>query len=219
MAFDGNFDLVKLDATTLEEVGRVTLKAAVVGAGLVRDLSITSDGTRGAIPLEWLGEVKYLDLETMSVLQTITTSESRPRIAAITPDGSEIFVFYNQFADAEIYDTQGFGATALPIAGGATSPRYGNAIFGPDGRLYVSRRPGDGSAALLILDPATPDMNQVGLYNGNQLTAITFDATGALLFGKTLGDRLTVLDVATETQLITRLAGAQVRGHHLSITR
>lgn len=219
--FDGDMQLVKLDAVTLDEVGRVTLASAVT-TGLVRDLSITADGTRGAVALEQLSKVIYVDLvDTMAVLDTIDTPNTRPRIAAIQPDGAKIFVFYNQVVDAEIYDTAALSAppTPLPILAGGSSPRLGGALFGPDGRLYLARRPGDGSAALIIFDPLDPITGQTGLYTGNQMLGIALNPAGTLLYGKTLGDQITALDLATSTPLQTQLAGARVKGHHLSVTR
>jgi DNA-binding beta-propeller fold protein YncE len=220
LGFAGDIQLVKLEAETLTEVGRVTL-AAATATGVVRDLSITADGTRGAIAIDWRGEVAYVDLENMTVIQTINTTELRSRIATITPDGSNIYVFYNAVADGEIYDTSGFGATPLPIlaAGGGSAPRLGVAIFGPDGRLYLAGRPLDGSAALTIFDPVDPFTNQIPLYTGNQMLAVTFNRDGTLLYGKTNGDQMTVLDVATDTLLDTVSTGTETKGHSMSVTQ
>lgn len=215
--FNGDIELVKLATETLEVIDRVTLFTAAT-MGDARGLSITADGTQGAVALDRLSQVVHLDLENMVVLQAIDTTETRPRVATITPDGTSIYVFYNQSTDGEIFATSDYSSTTLPILAGGTSQRVGNAIFGPDGRLYLARKPFDGSSALVIFDPSDPVNLQTGLFPGNQLFAVTMGPDGQTLWGKTDG-QIKAVDIATDMPILSQQAGTTPKGHHLSITR
>ena len=136
-----------------------------------RKLSLSADGSRGAVPLTDLGEIVWIDLDAFSVIDTdavtsgvqnfdVSATSSMPRLAAVSPDGSEIAVAYvDGDGSLDVIDTS-TGAISLLVPpsvilfGDPMDNTYPTFLeYGPDGRLYYGRKFNNTITGLSIYDP------------------------------------------------------------------
>jgi hypothetical protein len=208
-AVNQSVDLVKLDATTLEVVGRVNLvadappqlRAAKGGVGL------SPDGATAVVALSQTTTAVVVNTTTMTVERTADLSAAAvfPRHSVIAPDGATAYVWHG--GDFAITSTQ---LSVIDIATGDSELINGAAAgangaprmfgFGPDGLLYIARYAGNpGFAGLSIVDPAQDnlasdffiDVNLYGMFfdpDGLHVWIIDYDTSPAVLRKLALGD-------------------------------
>lgn len=217
-----NYYLVKVDVATQAVVARLELFMPGREGSRIkpRHLSMTADGTMGALAIDFVGGIQLIDLTgEMSVVETFDTMANgygeRIRNAAITPDGSRIF-----FPDASDNFSYTYGdyvdsdnVIALDVATGAYSqlvvtdqitstPRQFE--FGPDGRLY---HVGDCSQ-VNVYDVDT--MTQVAAYD--QYTCsdhFGFDGEGEFLYSFD-SSRTSIYDLSDDTYTGVTYTGLNV---------
>jgi DNA-binding beta-propeller fold protein YncE len=208
----GQTYLVKIDARTLEERSRVLLVSATQGDKQSRArghrLSITADGREGAMAVKNIEKVFHLDLETMEVLREIQMSPgiagAKVRYAAIRPDGAEIYVCYrNAMNRLEVINTANYAISPLLIEGATISGRPGDMLFGPDGRLYFSRKniPA-GNPGLVIITPGAAGF--IPMLTGSSVYGVDFSPDGSKMYvADQVGSVVRVYAIPGEVQLDT----------------
>jgi len=185
-------EVVKLSAKNLSVKGRVTVwtdpgppPVSLSGEGggsppynpeiRGRQISVTPDGTRGAVSISGASECSLLNLSSMSVIDTYTTAGFHPRYAAVSPDADYIVVNYTWRDDSdgtlEMIDTDtGVGTDLIPDTLDAGTSTYSPFLeWGPDGRLYYGRAWNASVPGLSIWEPVGDTWVEVtGLY-GNAI--------------------------------------------------
>jgi hypothetical protein len=180
-------EVVKLDAATLDVMDRVTvwtpppvgLGAGEGGGGTTSDIrgrvvSVTPDGTRGAISITGASEVSLLNLSNMTVMDTWTTSGAVPRHPAISADASTIAVAYTSRDGSdgtlELIDTATGSLTDLApdTLDVGTNTSSGFLSYGPDGRLYYGRAYNGTVPGVSIYDPIGDTWSEIAGY-GNAI--------------------------------------------------
>jgi hypothetical protein len=152
----------KLNASNLSIVDSVELFPSTVippptDGGLTyleyrgRRLSISDDGTMGALAVTDLGTVYLLDLNGLTVVDQddvtagdqgfdVSATSITPRHAAISGDASTIYVAYSgNDGTLDVIDVATGGITTLAPLTLSTNNNVGFLEFGPDGRLYYGR--------------------------------------------------------------------------------
>jgi DNA-binding beta-propeller fold protein YncE len=172
-------ELVKLDALDLSVVDRVEVMPSSVippvadgGTTYVeyrgRRLSVSADGTLGALAITGVGTVMLVDLATMTVLDQdalalgnqgfdVSATSQEPRLVALSPSGETIYVAHAGPGDGtlDVIDVASGGITALaPPTPSSIESKNGFLEFGPDGRLYYGRQEPGVAPGLSIYDTA-----------------------------------------------------------------
>ncbi len=185
-----NVQLVELDAFSLRERRRLEVVTASTGGRDTRvrghRLTLSADGTRGALALKNAEEVLHLDLTSLTVLRRVPVESGsvngRVRYGVLSPDGARIFVAYRGVPGRlDVIDTSTYAITPLPLTAPAVSANPGDLIFGPTGRLYFSRKNvAAGEASLIILNLTT--MTQTPRLNGGRIMGLDFSPDGAIAY-------------------------------------
>ena len=150
--------LVRVNRDTLAVTGSLTLFTADVDEhSRVRSLTITPDGTRGAVAAMGRGSVYVVDLVNMTLVTEVDVSGTAGRFcedAAISPDGATVYLackgdgHQNTLAgvDLNIGDITVIDVATSAVTGTITPPNVVTAgadlgisglRFGPDGMLYL----------------------------------------------------------------------------------
>jgi hypothetical protein len=170
--------VVKLNAANLAKIDSVEVFPATVippvADGAItyleyrgRRVSISDDGTTGAMAVTDLGTVYLLNLSNMTVTDVdgvtagtqgfdVSGTAITVRHAAISGDGSTIYVAYNDSSDGtlDVIDVATGGITTeAPTTVSAGDSQPGFLEFGPDGRLYYGRNYDGAVPGLSIFDP------------------------------------------------------------------
>lgn len=154
----GTIEVVKLDRATLAEVGRAVLLTGVSEAQ-GRELTLSADGSRGAIAIKVNGDsygvpaeqvhgrffvlntsdMSIVDGDDAAAFESFDVSSYNAEVdaATISPDGSTVYVVTDN-QDAPMINVDIATGTATPVEGhGLEGELYTrNLTFGPDGRLY-----------------------------------------------------------------------------------
>jgi hypothetical protein len=171
-------ELIKLNAKTMAEVDRVTVYEPVALAGdgggsssiRGRPLSISADGTLGALPITEAGLVSLINLTSMTLVDTdsvtpgeqgfdVSATGTGARFAAISPDKLSICVAHQTSdspdgtLDSIDVATGGIVAMAPDTAAPAGEHRAAFLTYGPDGRLYYGRGNSAVTPGVSIFDP------------------------------------------------------------------
>ncbi|MHC5010571.1 MAG: hypothetical protein ACYTG6_06405 [Planctomycetota bacterium] len=164
--------LVKIDRATMTEVGRVTLILGSTNDARAKAFSCNAAGTWGVTSLNQEGQVFLIDLVTMTIIDTdagvpgvqpydVSAMGMAPRDAAMSPDGSRIYVGFTGDDGSDgtlgVIDTATGMMTPLPLPSTYVRNYIGNLVFGPDGKLYFAHGYTTivGEPGLSIYDPAT----------------------------------------------------------------
>lgn len=226
----GAVTLHKLNASTLAEVDSLVVYEPVVppvdgGSSPQyrgRAISMNSDGTLGAIPLLRLGLVAYVNLETMELIDTDDVTEgtqlfdvngtsAEPRMVAMAPDGSAIYVAYSY--DSGIDGTLDVIDTATGTITTSAPPTLetfagpGMLKFGPDGRLYYGRVYLSGTGAgLSIYDPGTDTWIEIP--DSDYCYSLAFSADGSTYYVNDYDEgQFRMYDIATDALLTFEASG------------
>jgi len=155
--------------STMEVVGELDVSGSIArdcdDHGVLKRLSMSSDGSIGAVALFNGGRVILVDLDDMELIKSILVNDIdddklEPHYTAVSPDGSKVYVAYNgnDEGSLDVIDTEDFSMTEFPISV-PNSDDVADLRFGPDGRLYYSRR--DGTNPLFIFDLSTDPVTEV----------------------------------------------------------
>jgi hypothetical protein len=221
-----DIDLIRLDRTTLAEVDRLNLLTASTVRPKASHLSMTPDGSLGAVAVVREGKVFLVNLETMTLVDgdpntagdqpfDVSASSTEPRHVAISPDGATLAVAYRGDgrggpAHDESLDLINVADAAItPLA--VTTPTADNTdnlpaflTFGPDGKLYYGRK--DGAVALSVFDLAGPTEVEIGA--GTISNAMTFAPDGSAFAWTTDGGTAVHLDLTTGDPIPLEATGA-----------
>ncbi|MEZ4366399.1 MAG: hypothetical protein R2939_08940 [Kofleriaceae bacterium] len=180
-------ELIKLARTTLAEVERVTLVAPGTTRVRASSLSLSADGRMAALAIRRTGQLLRIDLETMTVVDTVDTSarSTEPHRVALAPDGGRVYISYRGDgrggpAHDDALDAYDFAAgtfTALAMttpSAGLTDNKTAFLTFGPDGRLYFGRK--RGAVGMSVFDVGTGAETE--LLAGHAADGIVFGTDG-----------------------------------------
>ncbi len=164
--------VVKLNSKSLAVVDSVDVvdTAPVPVGGPVlnprgRNLSLSADGTQGAMAIVEAGQVFLLNMTNLTVIDQdavtagnqgfdVSATSVDCRVAAISPDGTEIYVAYkNSDGTLDVIDVATGTITPLAPTTLGTSVNISFLKFGPDGRLYYGRNFDATAPTLSIFDP------------------------------------------------------------------
>lgn len=228
---DGDVILVEMtqNANMLTETGRTTLTSALAADGVRgRRMSISPDGTRAAVPLFGKGEVAFVDLSNLQVIDTdaatagvqnldVSTISTTPRETVFAPDSSKLYVgFSRKGGDTnaiQVVDLSDFSQTTL-----ATTVAGAGAVndlqFDANGRLWVAWHATDASdaGAISVYDLSGPtetviDTTTTMADNGRYANAIAFSQHMARAYVAFQGDpnaptwKLATIDTSTLTRV------------------
>jgi hypothetical protein len=174
--------LVELQTSDLSEVGRVTLladSADKITRGFLFDIS--PDGTRAAVPIHPPGQVAFVDLTTMTLIDTdgatagtqnldVSATYVDPISVAYASDGDTLFMVPREGTGGLVkIDTATYAITAEPATTVVDRTATGMLVRGPDGRIYDTHRV---DPELQIYDPGDDSWTEIDL--PNQARGITF---------------------------------------------
>lgn len=219
-AFTGSLvQIVRLNASDLSEIDRLTLVSDGVDPIVGRGLAVDGGGTFAAAAVFGPNDrrVYRINLAAFNVNnQTTVAGTTRINSIAISNDGSDVYLGYRDGTGADAMGKWSPPAAIvnidLPTAG--SSPRMGRMKFGPDGRLYLSMRAGT-PQGVFAFDPNSQMFAQI---TGQAARASALSPDGTRLF--TVDDQfppsVRIIDVATTsivsaTQLDTEFSLG--RGH------
>ncbi len=219
--------LVKVDRTTMEVVSRLELTPANSGARL-RRLSISSDGSTGALAVDWSGDVDVINLNNMTLTKSVNVTGdcgARPRYAAIAPDASKVYVACNDTDSTDLPNPDG-AITVIDLSDysmssitptTATGTNYVSDLqFGPDGRLYYAR---DGGQYLSIFDVSTTPPTEKEIPNADVVSrcraGISFSPYGDYYYCLNNSSDLQVFKMSDDSLFDSYNVGT--RGYHMLI--
>jgi len=128
---------------------------------------MTADGSTGAVALDREGLVALVDLDAMSVIQSVDVSAQGTfcQFATISPDGSHTYVAFKDYdlsgvglvdevndGTMVIIDNTTLGTSTLAPFTVSDGNLPGFLEFGPDGRLYYGRKDTDTASSLTVYD-------------------------------------------------------------------
>jgi streptogramin lyase len=208
--------LVRLDAKTLTETGRVSLYSGATTDARARSVALSPDGTRLAVSMFGIDVVRFFDTQTMVELdsdpgtsgtQPVSTL-ARPKSIAYGPDGKALFVYYvtKNTAGTSLsrIDTMTYARTEIDV--GAAS--FGMVAPGPDGRIWVVRGGAVSGSSLGRLDPSSGTIDDVATAS-EALAGVVFSKDGTRAYlprylgPDPLPGAITVVDVATAMRIDT----------------
>lgn len=211
--------VVRLNASDLSEIDRVTLISDGVDPIVGRGLAVDGGGTFAAAAVFGPNDrrIYRINLAAFNVNNQVTVGgTARINSVAISNDGSDIYIGMNSGTGADVMGKWSPPAAItnidLPTAG--NSPRMGRMKFGPDGRLYLNMRQGTPSG-VYAFDTNTQTFSQI---TGQAARASALSPDGTSLF--TIDDQfpptVRIIDVETTsiisaTQLDTEFSLG--RGH------
>ncbi len=184
--------VVKLDAATLTETGRVTIIDDEDDLySRVKHLAISPTGDRLAVPVndDDTAMVHIVNTSTMTVAQSVDLSTVltgfKAKQAAIDSTGS--FAYVNGYGMTSLakVDLGTFAVTGVALEGFATS-YAGEVVAGADGVIYVSS----------YADSAALAPHGLARVDGTTVTYVDDDAYGPMAL---LGDRLIIADDSTNS--------------------
>jgi hypothetical protein len=224
-------DLVKIDLGTLAEIGRVNLVTDSALGARGRRLSMSADGSVGALPVLREGKVFILDLDGMAVTRVVDVSAIHPFVqsAAVAPDGTQTYVAFREgWGDGlpvvehdgtlTVVDHSDWSTAQLAPPTLQNGTKLGFLRFGPDGKLYHGRKNLQSSTgALSVYDPATGswdirDLAAASTLDFEHASAIAFSADGSQAWVADTNTSLAVhlMDLATGdhlSEIATRRVG------------
>jgi hypothetical protein len=174
--------LVELSTTDLSELGRVTLvsdAADRLTRGYLFDVS--PSGTRAAVPIHPPGQIAFVDLTTMTVIDTdpgtagdqhldISGTYPDPHSVAYSADGATLYVVPREGLGGLVkVDTGTYAITAEAATTAVNRTATGRLALGPDGRIYDAHRI---DPELQIYDPVGDSWTEIDL--PDQARGITF---------------------------------------------
>jgi hypothetical protein len=181
--------LVELQTSDLTEVGRVTLLADAADKGTRGYLfDISADGTRAAVPIHPPGEIAFVDLTTMTVIDTdsatagtqnldVSATYADPHGVAFSADGATLYVVPRQGTGGLVaIDTTTYVATPIAATTAVDRTATGMLVRGPDGRIYDGHR---GAPELQIFDPSDSSWVEIDLVS--QARGVAFLRDGRYL--------------------------------------
>ncbi|MFT7555197.1 MAG: WD40 repeat protein [Planctomycetota bacterium] len=234
--------LIKIAIATMTEVGALELTTDAGGTARLQDLTITTDGTLGAAPLFFSGQVAVVNLADMTlnkyldVTQVIKTTATppisgsagfKPRHSAISPDGAYVYVAHQYDYDSttglegslEVYDVPtGTGAAVTLTTYAASSPK--GLKFGPDGRLYYLRNQANPLSIFTFTaaDYSAPTAEIEVVGGTGAYAEVAFGPYGDYYYTQDNGTTVEQFDITTDTvtNTITGIGGS--RYHVLSVS-
>jgi hypothetical protein len=156
---NASIEIVKLDRSTMQEVGRVVLGGGLKGVQ-GRQVQLSADGAKGAVALKVFsaaygepandvqGKFYVFDTATMMVIDGDPNSSSdafdvsavgmRVDTATMSPDGSKVYVAISDGdSDLRAVDVATGTISSLPTTTSCSAKnRTQRLAFGPDGRLF-----------------------------------------------------------------------------------
>jgi WD40 repeat protein len=156
--------LVKVDASSMEVVSKLDITSGT-GHQKPKNMSISADGSLGALAMHGLGIVYIVDLAGDMAIQSsvdVSSVSNYPQRVAMASDAEAVIVSYfddnttdlfNPDGDLTIIDLKAANALSnIAITTPDTNYRTRDLRFGPDGRLYYLR---DATGQLSIFDFTT----------------------------------------------------------------
>jgi DNA-binding beta-propeller fold protein YncE len=164
--------IMKIKVSTMEVVSEldVTPPAAQTcqDAAVLKRLSMSSDGSVGAVALFNRGRVAIVNLNDMTLTKSlivngVANDKTEPHYTAVSPNGSKVYVAYNNNDDGgvDVIDTSDYSMSNIELSIGKVSDRTHDMKFGPDGRLYLLRD--DNTNPLFIFDVSTDPVTEVAV--------------------------------------------------------
>jgi len=188
--------IMKIDLASMEVVGELEVTApgsqTCQDAGVLKRLSMSSDGSVGAAALYNRGRVIIVNLNDMTLTKSLIVNgvaddKMEPHYTAVSPDGSKVYVAYNNNDDGgvDVIDTSDFSMSHIELSIGKVADRTHDMRFGPDGRLYLLRD--DNTNPLFIFDVSTDPVTEVAvlgadLGNADSESRIAFSPYGDVYY-------------------------------------
>ncbi|MDX2092052.1 MAG: hypothetical protein SFX73_29580 [Kofleriaceae bacterium] len=225
----GQIDLVRLDAVTLAETGRLTLRTTPTGTTppQAKDLAISPNGKLAAIPIsgEDSTEVRVVDLATLTQLTPLDVSSgaASPRAVAFTADSRKLVIGYSGANGGTVNDgtitsadTTTWALTAIAPTTAVSNGSVARISRAPDGTMWVLRNHGAGLSVFANdLSSETQYQTEDGQSGGP--VAVAFSPDGTKAFMPLASDELAVFSVASPTrQDLDSTAGAPVSNAAMS---
>ncbi len=212
-----DIELVKLDADTLAEVGRVSLMTALAnGSALGLRPAISADGTRVAVPIIGPGRLAWVNADTMSLLFNAVLSNAEPRAAVVAPGNAMVFVSY---LSAEVARVSTLNQVETPVNTGYTSGTCRPATFerGPGDMLFLARSAAPaGLGGIVRIHPTTFAFENLAI--GTTFTGLAFQGDDFAVAVRRSTQLMHLIDATTFTQLDTGPITVSTRGHGVVIT-
>ena len=224
--------LVKISMADFSEVGRVELLADSTLGARGRRLSLSADGTVGAVSIAREGVVALVDLDTMTVRESFDTSATSRMnsYAAISPDGATTYVAFTAHKVHPADDVEEPNDGTLAVIDNATgtmvalSPptladetRVGFLEFGPSGKLWYGRKNVSAVGALSVYDPASATWSEVPDFTRASGLEISPDGERVYLFDS-LARVIRTWDTASSSWIFSAESGTPRFGHKVLAT-
>ncbi len=208
----GEIALVRLDAVTLAETGRLMLRTTPTGnaPAQAKDLAISPNGKFAAIPISGTGstEVRVVDLTTLTQLTPldVTAGGASPRAVAFTADSSKLVIGYSgadggTANDGTITsaDTTTWALTQIAPTAAVSNGSVAKIGRAPDGTMWVMRNH-DAGLSVFSSTLSTETQYQTLVGSAGNPQAVAFSADGTKAFIANQADELAVFTVATPTR-------------------
>jgi hypothetical protein len=211
-----DIELVRLEAATLMETGRLTLVSGAAGDTRGRTVALSPDGTRAAVAVFGTGNVHLVDLATFTEIDTDAVTAgvqpisvgamSRPRTVAFSPDGSALWVQFGRDTGDRVVRVDMSTFLGTDVAIGTTATRSGSLLILPDGRVVVlTRATAATEPDIVVLDAAGATLTTLDT-GGRPAHAAAVSPDGqrllvSLFAGDGLPASVRLYDVATLTPI------------------
>ena len=228
--------IMKVEISTMEVMGQldVTTPGTAVcnlgdNQGVLKKMSMNSAGTIGAAALFNTGRVVIVDLrDEMSLLKSVIVDNDpldvdnkiEPHFTAVHPDGSKVYVVYNNNTGNEIdvIDTDDYSITQI-VPTTVTNSEVRDLRFGPDGRLYFARS--SGGQYLTIFDVDASPMTELEVLDadvGNTYTygKIAFSPYGDYYYYNNSSSQLYKFDITTDVATADSPIASGSDGYHIT---
>jgi hypothetical protein len=219
-------ELVKISMRDLTEVSRLTLVSESTLGARGRRLSQSADGSVGALAALREGLVFVLDLDAMTVTQTVDTSSHNrmPQMVAVSADGSTTAISFKDYqhpadaveevSDGTLWMVDNATGTPTPLAPPTLSEgtKPGFLEYGPDGRLYWGRKDVTDGGAVSIYDPSAASWVEIADFASGSGIDFTVDGRFAFIYDRNAGS-VAVVELSTDTVVTMEIVNNAGIGH------